>query len=159
MSISFADAAKAKKLRDFFQQHGRIYIVVDATSDAVEVPDFLKGDPALRLVLNVRMPQPIHIREDVLESDLSFSGRVHHCRIPMSQVWAAYLPDESMEHGIVWDEDVPETIRTVIQAVRGLGEEADEEAEIHVTAEKPSAADENPASSGGRKVGHLRVIK
>ena len=74
MSLSFADAAKAKQLREYFAEHSRIYIVVDATSDDVDLPDSLKGDPALRLILNSRMPQMIHIREDALESNFSFSG-------------------------------------------------------------------------------------
>ena len=104
MSLSFANAAKAKKLKAFFQQHGRIYIVVDATSDEVVVPGFLKGDPALRLVLNIRMPQVIHIRDDALESDFSFSGQICTCRIPMRQIWAAYLPEGDMEQGMIWEE-------------------------------------------------------
>jgi len=161
MSLSFANAAKAKKLNEFFQKHGRIYIVVDATSDEVVVPGFLKGDPALRLVLNLRMPQPIHIREDALESDFSFSGQVYTCRIPMGRVWAAYLPEGDMEHGIVWEEDVPETIRAVVNAVRGLQEEKGGEeqpvAQVDEAAEAaPPAEEEKPAE---RKVRHLRVVK
>jgi len=172
MSLSFADAAKAKKLNDFFQKHGRIYIVVDATSDEVIVPSFLKGDPALRLVLNMRMPQAIHIRDDALESDFSFSGQVYTCLIPMERIWAAYLPEGDMEHGIVWEENVPETIRAVVSAVRSLQEDEptqDESVEIteERAVEKQSIAqgektedvletDEKPIA---RKVRHLRVVK
>lgn len=160
MSLSFANAAKAKKLNEFFQKHGRIYIVVDATSDEVVVPGFLKGDPALRLVLNLRMPQPIHIREDALESDFSFSGQVYTCRVPMERIWAAYLPEGDMEHGIVWEEDVPETIRAVVNAVRSLQEEPGEEqpvAQVEEAGEASApAVDERPAE---RKVRHLRVVK
>ena len=92
MSLSFADAAKAKELRDYFNRYGRIYIVVDATGDDVVLPDNLKGDPALRLVLSLRMPQQIHIRDDRLDSDFSFSGQIYACRIPMHTIWAAYQP-------------------------------------------------------------------
>ena len=163
MSLSCVNAAKAKKLNDFFQKHGRIYVVVDATSDEVIVPTFLKGDPALRLVLNMRMPQPIHIREDALESDFSFSGQVYTCRIPMDRVWAAYLPEEDMEHGIVWEENVPETIRAVVNAVRSLQEdepikptgEPPVEEQLVAVADEPEA-DKKPT---GRKVRHLRVVK
>ncbi len=169
MSLSFANAAKAKKLNQFFQKHGRIYIVVDATSDEVIVPNFLKGDPALRLVLNMRMPQPIHIREDALESDFSFSGQVYTCRIPMNRIWAAYLPEGDMEQGIVWEEDVPETIRAVVNAVRslqndsatddeGVEEEVGEQpvVQIEESNEVTTVEDDKPVE---RKVRHLRVVK
>ncbi|MES0370942.1 MAG: ClpXP protease specificity-enhancing factor SspB [Mariprofundaceae bacterium] len=173
MSLSFVNAAKAKKLNEFFQKHGRIYIVVDATSDEVVVPAFLKGDPALRLVLNMRMPQAIHIREDALESDFSFSGQVYTCRIPMDRIWAAYLPEEDMEHGIVWEENVPETIRAVVNAVRSLQEdepaaESVEEASAEeisaeeqpvAAADEPEAVPEVDSKSTVRKVRHLRVVK
>lgn len=166
MSLSFANAAKAKKLKAFFQKHARIYIVVDATSDDVIVPSFLKGDPALRLVLNMRMPQPIHIRDDALESDFSFSGQLYTCRVPMDRIWAAHLPEGDMEHGIVWEEDVPETIRAVVNAVRNLQEEASDDA-LNETAESEdqSVVDESDQSDGSddksveRKVRHLRVVK
>jgi len=118
MSLSFADAAKAKQLREYFAEHGRIYIVVDATSDDVDLPDFLKGDPALRLVLNARMPQIIHIRDDSLVSDFSFSGSTYPCVVPMHTIWAAYLPEGDLEQGVIWDDSVPEMIRAIVKAVR-----------------------------------------
>lgn len=168
MSLSFANAAKAKKLNEFFQQHARIYVVVDATSDDVIVPNFLKGDPALRLVLNIRMPQPIHIREDALESDFSFSGQVYTCRIPMDRIWAAYLPEGDMEHGIVWEEDVPETIRAVVNAVRNLQEDAPKDDSLNEATESEdqpvAVVDESDQAEDSdkpveRKVRHLRVVK
>jgi len=159
MSLSFANAAKAKKLKEFFQQHGRIYIVVDATSDEVVVPNFLKGDPALRLVLNMRMPQVIHIREDALESDFSFSGQVYTCRIPMNRIWAAYLPEGDMEQGIIWEEDVPETIRAVVSAVRSLKEDDSETEHLEANMEEEQHDSEPENKPEERKVRHLRVVK
>lgn len=183
MSLSFADAAKAKQLREYFAQHGRIYIVVDATSDDVDIPDSLKGDPALRLVLNARMPQMIHIREDYLESNFSFSGVSYPCKIPMFKIWAAYLPEGDLEQGIIWDDCVPEMIRAIVKAVRN--NMSDEELAADVSEEMQAAApepdrDEKVAIStisvidggGGakeagkpdgtpqeRKKGHLRIVK
>lgn len=166
MSLSFSDAAKAKQLREFFARHGRIYIVVDATGDEVDVPDYLKGDPALRLVLNVRMPQPIYISDGMIESEFSFSGQAHLCRIPMHMIWATYLPGGEMEQGIIWEQDVPETIRSVVQAVRGLHQEKDESSPAVAEVEDESGTDESGAEEGvpaeplpGRQVRHLRVIK
>jgi stringent starvation protein B len=152
MTIQFTNAAKAKQLREFFQQHGRVYIVVDATHDDVDVPDFLKGDPALRLVLNNRMPQPIHIHDDALTSDFSFSGQPHSCYIPMAYIWAAYQPEGDMEQGLIWEDCVPETIRVVVNAARGLNPETEQEPE-------EQDHDNTSTKPAGRKVRHLRVVK
>ena len=178
MSLSFSDAAKAKQLREYFNRHGRIYIVVDATSDDVQVPDSLKGDPALRLVLNVRMPQMIHIKDDRVDSDFSFSGQIYACQIPMHTIWAAYLPEGDLEQGIIWDDSVPEMIKAIVQAVRSnMSEEGVEELQ-QAKADRAEAVTESDAAvvstitvidGGGkdsdegepkeRKTSHLRVVK
>lgn len=172
MSIEFAGAAKARELRTYFSRHGRIYIVVNTTGDDVDVPEYLRGDPALRLVLNVRMPQHIHIADDCLESDFTFSGTPYHCVIPMHAIWAAYIPEQQLENGILWEQDIPETIRAVVNAVRSIGDQGDTAEAGHVVV-APSVAPDSSASdtsveqeqSGsdndqpGRRVGHLRVVK
>jgi len=180
MSLSFADAAKAKQLREYFAAHGRIYIVIDATSDDVDIPDSLKGDPALRLILNSRMPQVIHIREDSLESNFSFSGVAYPCKVPMHTIWAAYLPEGDLDQGIIWDDSVPEMIKAIVQAVSThMPDDAEEQDESTTTqaaakdiadepavspikviegggAKKEETADEKPKE---RKTSHLRVVK
>jgi len=177
MSLSFSDAAKAKKLREYFNRHGRIYIVVDATQDDVLVPESLSGDPALRLVLNSRMPQVIHINDDRLDSNFSFSGQSFACQIPMHTIWAAYLPDGELEQGIIWDDSVPEMIKAIVQAVRSnMSDEGVQE--LHDKKDANQAAIEDKADvaagitviEGGakdkasdpttkRKTNHLRVVK
>lgn len=184
MSLSFSDAAKAKKLREYFNRHGRIYIVVDATQDDVLVPESLSGDPALRLVLNMRMPQIIHINDDRLDSDFSFSGQTFSCQIPMHTIWAAYLPEGELEQGIIWDDSVPEMIKAIVQAVRSnmsdegvqelhdqknaKAELADESAleMVNTTPIKPSitvieggAKNKKDGGEKSRKSNHLRVVK
>jgi len=177
MSLSFSDAAKAKKLREYFNRHGRIYIVVDATQDDVIVPESLSGDPALRLVLNMRMPQVIRINDDRIDSDFSFSGQIFSCQIPMHTIWAAYLPDGALEHGIIWDDSVPEMIKAIVQAVRSnMSDEGVQELHDHKADNKASSeAKGNTAAvitviEGGakdgvsdtsqkRKTNHLRVVK
>jgi len=180
MNLNFLDAAKAKQLREYFNRHGRIYIVVDATQDEVIVPETLRGDPALRLVLNVRMPQTISIQDDRLDSDFSFSGQIFSCRIPMHTIWAAYLPDGDLEQGIIWDDSVPEMIKAIVQAVRSnMSDEGVQALKDHKAEKTPdNAAAESDASvnatisviNGGggkhkkedskvRKTSHLRVVK
>jgi len=154
MAIEFNDALKAKQLRKYFDESGRIFIVVDATSDDVLVPEHLRGDPGLRLVLNARMPQPIYIRDAFLESNFSFGGMPHHCVIPMRCIWAAYLPDEDMSTGLVWEKDMPETIRMMLGAIE---DEAMDEGVVAVQAEPRNAA--SAVKSKGTKIRHLRVVK
>ncbi|PIQ33297.1 MAG: hypothetical protein COS35_06415 [Zetaproteobacteria bacterium CG02_land_8_20_14_3_00_50_9] len=159
MIASIEQAAKAKSIRDLFNRFGRIYIVVDATASDVEVPDFLAGDPSLRLVLNMRMPQQIHIRDHEIASDFSFSGRIHACRIPMARIWAAYSPDSDINHGLTWEDSIPETIRILMQAAQNFGDGA-EEFDIEEFEEAISQAVEaKPEQPAGRQVGHLRVVK
>ena len=154
MSINFENALKAKKLRDFFYEHKRIFILVDAAADDVQLPEHLKHDHALPLVLNARMPQPIHIQDSLLESNFSFSGVSQHCVIPMKRIWAAYLPEQDLSSGIIWEDAVPESVREQVQQ-EGLLHEKEVKIQVatDVDVEKPSAFD------GGRKVGHLRVVK
>jgi len=175
MSLSFSDAAKAKKLREYFARHGRVYIVVNATLDEVDVPEQFRGDPALRLILNSRMPQPIFIHDDILKSDFSFSGSGYPCRIPMHAIWATYLPDGDLEQGIIWDDCVPEMIQSLVRAVRSninAVDDAPAETEAApnrpVSVPQPAAApkkagadvrEEKQPSGEGRKIGHLRVVK
>jgi len=185
MSLSFSDAAKAKKLREYFNRHGRIYIVVDATQDDVLVPESLSGDPALRLVLNVRMPQMIHIHDDRIDSDFSFSGQMFSCKIPMHTIWAAYLPEGELEQGIIWDDSVPEMIKAIVQAVRSnmseegvqelhdkkdaAAEAVDEQSTVEsdssisstITVIEGGGKDRDKSEEGDkvRKTNHLRVVK
>jgi len=181
MSLSFSDAAKAKQLREYFNRHSRIYIVVDATRDEVIVPEGLHGDPALRLVLNVRMPQMIKIGDDRLDSDFSFSGQIFSCQIPMQTIWAAYLPEGDLEQGIIWDDSVPEMIKAIVQAVRSNMSDEGVQAlkdkketaatDIAVAEENKALAapaisvieggggDHKTGSGKTRKTSHLRVVK
>jgi len=158
MTVEFAGVAKARQLREYFARHGRIYIVVNATDDDVIVPERLHGDPALRLVLNVRMPQAIIIRDDTLESDFSFSGSLFHCCIPMHAIWATYIPEQKIENGILWEDDVPETIRAVVKAVRGMREDNSKSLTKNLP-DTNTSEPENHQGQRGRQVGHLRVIK
>lgn len=153
MAIEFNDALKAKQLRQYFDASGRIFIVVDATSDDVLVPEHLRGDPGLRLVLNARMPQPIYIRDAFLESNFSFGGTAHHCVIPMRCIWAAYLPDADMSSGLVWEKDMPETIRMMLGTIE---DEARDEAALPGSGRGEEAT---ASESKKTKMRHLRVVK
>jgi len=159
LDVSWADAAKARKLRHFFQKHGRVYIVVDADSDDVRVPESIKGDPALRLVLNVRMPQSVHILDHALESDFSFSGKVFPCHIPMRRIWAAYVPEQAPGAGILWENDMPAAVRTVVSAVRTLEKNGSHVAGHKGVSDQAGGSCVSSAKSPSGKRRHLRVVK
>jgi len=159
LDSQWSDAAKARKLQKYFQKHGRIYVVVDASAKGVRVPKSLKGDPALSLVLNVRMPQPVHIQDDALESEFSFSGAVFPCHLPMRNIWAAYVPEQGIDAGILWEDDVPESVRTVVSAARKLHEDdaSNDRKEEHQDGTDPVDTPEAPSKE--RHVRHLRIVK
>ena len=159
LDTQWSDAAKARKLQKYFQKHGRIYVVVDASAEGVRVPKGLKGDPALSLVLNVRMPQPVHIQDDALESEFSFSGTVFPCHLPMRNIWAAYVPEQGIDAGILWEDDVPESVRTVVSAARKLHEDdtLSDRKEGHQDGTVPEGALGAPLKE--RHVRHLRIVK
>jgi stringent starvation protein B len=159
MSVNFTDALKAKQLRNFFYEHKRIFILVDAAAEDVLLPDHLKHDHALPLVLNARMPQPIHIGDSSLESNFSFSGVSHHCVIPMKRIWAAYLPEQDLSSGILWEADMPSSVKEQVQQEVNMSEE-EMQALADATVERPNAeVAKKTEAEAGRKVRHLRVIK
>jgi stringent starvation protein B len=164
MSIDFSQKAKAKQLNDYFQSSGRIYIVIDGTADAVDVPAYLKGDPALRLALNVRMRQPIYIRDEGVSSVLSFSGQAHDCFVPLQYIWAAYEPDGDLESGLIWEDAVPEVVRAaLLSQTNAQSATATETVVLDDEAnEIPSpdvAAPKDNGQTRPSKVPHLRIVK
>lgn len=159
MKRRFANAAKARKLREYFERHKRILIVVDTTRDHVVVPEHLRGDPALKLVLNIRMPQPIYIRDDCLESNFSFSGQPYACRIPMECIWAAYLSNQDVDDGILWEEDIPESVREVLRAVRNMQQNGHAAQASTDSPGKDIGKVDLEKGTGPRKKKHLRVVK
>jgi len=164
MSIDFSQKAKAKQLNDYFQSSGRIYIVIDGTADAVDVPDYLKGDPALRLALNVRMRQPIYIRDEGVSSVLSFSGQAHDCFVPLQYIWAAYEPDGDLESGLIWEDAVPEVVRAALLSQSNVQPATTTETVVlDDEANQVPSPDVAPQKDDGQtrpsKVPHLRIVK
>jgi len=159
MSVNFEDALKAKKLRDFFYEHKRIFILVDATADDVKLPEHLKHEYALPLVLNARMPQPIHIRDSFLESNFSFSGVSQHCVIPMKRIWAAYLPEKDLSSGMLWETDIPESVKEHVQQEVNMPKEGMQTLADAAMKKTSSVAEKTKTLDSGRKVRHLRVVK
>ncbi|MEO5366898.1 MAG: ClpXP protease specificity-enhancing factor SspB [Magnetococcus sp. WYHC-3] len=101
--------SKADLVRQLLEREGRVMLCLDATRKGVEVPRRFRTDPGLRLILNVRMPQPIDINERAIESELRFGGIPHYCVVPYEALWGAFNPDNG--HGSLWPEAMPEAVR------------------------------------------------
>ncbi len=113
----FSRAAKARSLNDFFDAQGRIYIVVDATREDVTLPDHIKGEVSLHLVLNSKMPQIIEVKAKGVRSRFSFGGISSDCIIPMDAIWAAFVPGGRMDNGLFWQDAMPALVREKIERV------------------------------------------
>ncbi|MDX8393230.1 MAG: ClpXP protease specificity-enhancing factor SspB [Mariprofundales bacterium] len=156
--MEFEHKRKAKQLHDYFMQQGRIFIVVDATQDDVELPQHCLEDPSLRLILNTRMPHRIIIDDKGVHTTLSFGGIAHTCFIPLDSIWAAYSSaDEDMfDKGLVWENSMPESMAVLMRAMFDavLDEDDAKPADIDaidITKTKKSTPNNRRA--------HLRIIK
>ena len=97
---------KASVIRFLLENEGRVMVCLDATKKGVDVPRRFGSDSALMLVLNVNMPQPIHILPDSVASELRFGGIPHYCVIPYTALWSVFNPDTN--HGVLWPDSLPE---------------------------------------------------
>ncbi|MBF0370690.1 MAG: hypothetical protein HQL52_14655 [Magnetococcales bacterium] len=110
--------SKADVVRLLLENEGRVMLYLNATRSGVEVPRRLMNDQGLRLILNRKMPHPIHVTATGVESELRFGGVPHYCIIPYSALWGALNPDTG--HGMYWPDSMPEPIRRNYEFSRSL---------------------------------------
>ncbi len=143
---------------------GDTMICLDARQQGVRVPLQHAQNPALRLVLNLNFPQPIHVTAEGVSANLSFGGRRFGCYIPMEAVWAAFNP-QSME-GMMWPESAaPEVLAEIAKQQAQspsagsppLATPAPTPLRAIATGEEPEPTSSEPAAP--RQRGHLRLIK
>ena len=139
---------------------GDTMLCLDARHADACVPPHQAGNPALRLVLNLKFPRPIEVSEEGIGVNLSFGGRRFDCYIPMGALWAAFNP-HTME-GTVWQESAsPE----VLEGLKAQMQEKQDAEPAAAGAGKagptvvPRTNGEAPASATPRKRGHLRLLK
>lgn len=126
-------------------------IVVDATREGVEVPDFVREQWGNRLVIDLNPAWPIDLAfdEQALYADLGFQGVLMRCRIPFRAVWA--VADRAKGAGFVFHAHVPEEHRAEI-------------ARSETDAPPPEALREvepptKPAAAPRRASAHLKLVK
>ncbi|MEG3641285.1 ClpXP protease specificity-enhancing factor SspB [Magnetococcus sp. PR-3] len=107
--VTTEQPTKPDVIRYLLEEEGRVMLCVDATQEQAEVPRRFANDNSLRLVLNRQMPQPIHVGEDAVESELRFGGIPHYCIIPYGTLWGAFNPDTG--HGMLWPDSMPNDVR------------------------------------------------
>ena len=139
---------------------GDTMLCLDARHPEACVPPHQTGNPALRLILNLKFPRPIDVSEEGIGVNLSFGGRRFDCYIPMAAVWAAFNP-HTME-GTLWQESASPEV------VEGLKAQMQEKRHVEPTAAGvgkpgptavPRTSSEAPTSASPRKRGHLRLVK
>ncbi|MBF0382124.1 MAG: hypothetical protein HQL69_13960 [Magnetococcales bacterium] len=100
--------SKGEVIQLLLETEGRIMLCLDATYSGVDVPSRFRNDTNLMLILNSKMPNPIHIGETSVQSELRFGGIPHFCLIPYDAIWSAFNPDTS--HGMMWQESMPDDV-------------------------------------------------
>ncbi|MBF0444937.1 MAG: hypothetical protein HQL68_05060 [Magnetococcales bacterium] len=99
---------KGEVIQLLLETEGRIMLCIDATYHGVEVPSRFKNDTSLMLILNSKMPHPIHIGKTSVQSELRFGGIPHYCLIPYDAIWSAFNPDTN--HGMMWQDSIPDDV-------------------------------------------------
>ncbi len=149
-----------------------VMVTVDARRDGVEVPPDLSGDLQLRLNLSLKFDQPMDVDSWGVDARLTFAGIPFDCRLPWSSVYVIFSHVSGQPY--VFPEDVPEEVTAeVTQAATrddASWDAPESSSRPQLTVLRAEASDggqdeETPDNGaapdpiGGRRRGHLRVVK
>ena len=93
---------------------GDTMLCVDSQHPEVQVPDAHRGDPDLRLILNLGFRHGIRVLQQGIEAELLFGGLPHTCWIPFDSLWAVYNPHSG--EGYLWPSSVPKPLRGTVDS-------------------------------------------
>jgi stringent starvation protein B len=84
---------------------------VNALSDGVVVPDFIRDQWQERLIIDLDSGYPLDLSfEGVgISADLSFGGFVTRCTFPWTSIYV--VADRASGRGIVLDQNMPDSVR------------------------------------------------
>ncbi len=128
---------------------GDTMICVDSRHPGVQVPAAHRGDPNLRLILNLGFRHRIQVLDEGVEAELLFRGEPYLCWIPFESLWAAYDPGTGA--GVLWPEHVPLELRSLVEEAMKAQEKQGKKMD-----EGPPAEQEKGNGRKGRPA--LRVI-
>ncbi|MFQ5716971.1 MAG: ClpXP protease specificity-enhancing factor SspB [Nitrospinales bacterium] len=141
--------------RDFLLyllEKGDALVCLDARKPGVKVPANHKGDPTLRLVLNLNFRRPMEITQEGIYATLAFQGRPSRCVVPFESVWAIFEP--SLKEGQVWEESVPKDMAPALEPAAPGSQKTSEPRGNPFARKVPGGS-----SRAKRDRSHLRVIK
>lgn len=84
---------------------------VNAISDGVDCPDFIREQWQERLIIDLDSSYPLDLTFDEvgLTADLSFGGFVSRCSFPFQSIYV--VADRATGRGVVLEENMPEAVR------------------------------------------------
>jgi hypothetical protein len=86
---------------------------INPTAEGVVIPEFLKNSPTVTLKLSKLFRGKLIIEDDLIETELLFSGSYFTCKIPFASIWG--LTSQQGKH-LVWPAAAQEELRAIIEA-------------------------------------------
>ena len=179
-----SDASKKEKREKMttFLDEGMVLIQLDSRLDEVEVPDYLKGDPKLRLNISGRFGLPLDLDEWGVHATLTFRGSPFACKIPWHAIYIIIshtsgepqlfpddIPAEFVADALGTTYSEEESSETSRPHLRLVGDDAPEQSQrvdpapAEASAVSDDTPDEDPDpptdSPGTGKRRHLSVVK
>lgn len=90
---------------------------VNAISDGVDCPDFIREQWQERLIIDLDSSYPLDLTFDEigLTADLSFGGFVSRCSFPFQSIYV--VADRATGRGVVLEENMPDAVRKARKVV------------------------------------------
>lgn len=140
-------------------EEGDTMLCLDARHQGVAVPREHAQNPALRLILNLNFPHPIHVTAAGISADLSFGRRRYRCYIPMGALWAVFNP-QTMQ-GMMWPESIPTEVQAEMAKQQAPPTSRGETKQPTTPPPAGKERQDTPGKddSAPRQRGHLRIVK
>src|SRR5690606_35679283 len=105
---------------ELFLAFGITRVVVNGTHPLIKLPEYLLGNPEVRLDLsyNCGLNLPMSLDDDGIRAVLSFNKTPFSCFIPWDALWLVASQDSSKPHLILFTESVPPSVQKEVDVVR-----------------------------------------
>jgi stringent starvation protein B len=121
----------ATLLRNFVEA-GKILILVDSTTDGVELPEHILGFIRVKLNLSKSFKGPLEIGERETRVTLSFGGKPYKCVLPHHAIYYVAMADDPLsgveipQHTPIQIKDLNDAIESAFEYELANSEEAEE---------------------------------
>ncbi len=96
---------KREKMATFLDE-GMVLLQLDSRLEEVEVPDYLRGDPKLRLNISGRFGLPLELDDWGVRATLTFRGTPYDCSIPWHAIYI--IISHTSGEPQLFPDDIPE---------------------------------------------------